>query len=244
MDQSSEIFLPVPLSLRLTRTHECAYLPGKTEQRLAADITHHPEYHDKLARAGYRRVENWVYKPACKSCQACLPIRIDASRHQLSRNLQRIWRSNQDLQRTGTSKPVGEEHYKLFIDYLTHRHKDGQMAAMSFDEFRNMVHNSPLETVLVEYRSVDGSLIGCMLTDVQSDGLSAVYSFFAPYEERRSLGSFMIIDLMELCREMDLQWLYLGYYVSESPKMQYKARFSPAEIFLDGIWQPLKTDQA
>ena len=240
MDQSADIFLPTPLALRLTRTHECAYLPNKVEQRLAADISNHPEYHDSLARAGYRRVENWVYKPACKSCQACLPIRIDASRHHLSRNLQRIWRGNQDLERVGTSKIVGEEHYKLFIDYLKHRHQDGQMAAMSFDEFKNMIHNSPLETVLVEYRTVAGDLVGCMLTDVQSDGLSAVYSFFDPIEERRSLGSFMIIDLIELCREMSLRWLYLGYYVVESPKMVYKARFQPAEIFKDGLWQPLK----
>ena len=241
MDQSSDIFLPTPLILRLTRTHECAYLPGKIEQRLAADISNHSEHHDKLARAGYRRVENWVYKPACKSCQACLPIRIDASRHQLSRNLQRIWRSNQDLQRVGTSKSVGEEHYKLFIEYLTQRHQDGQMAAMSFEEFRNMVHNSPLETFLIEYRNDANRLIGCMLTDVQSDGLSAVYSFFDPLEDRRSLGSFMIIDLMDLCREMDLKWMYLGYYVAESPKMLYKSRFQPAEIFKDGLWQPLKS---
>lgn len=237
MDQSADIFLPKPLNLRLTRSHECAYLPGRSEQRLAADISRHPDHHDQLAKAGYRRVENWVYKPACKGCQACIPIRIDAAGHQMSRNLRRISRSNQDLQRFGGNSNITEEHYQLFIDYLTRRHQDGQMAAMRFDEFHNMVCNSPLETVLIEYRDPDHALIGCMLTDVQSDGLSAVYSFFRAGDDKRSLGSFMILDLLNLCRQMNLRWLYLGYYVAESPKMHYKARFHPAEIFKDGIWQ-------
>lgn len=239
MEQSRDIFLPHPLHLRLTRSNPCAYLPNRQEQRLAADISHHPELHDQLAKAGYRRVENWVYKPACRACQACLPIRVNADKHGLSRNLQRLWRSNLDLRRVATTKSITTEHYNLFISYLQHRHHDGQMAAMDYHEFENMVHNSPIETVLIEYRTVDDRLIGCMLADVQSDGLSAVYSFFCPSEDRRSLGTYMILDMLSLCREMELPWLYLGYYVKDSDKMRYKARFQPAEIFQNGKWRKL-----
>lgn len=119
------------------------------------------------------------------------------------------------------------------------RHEDGQMAAMSYQEFTNMIHNSPIETFLVEYRDVTGELTACIMVDVQADGLSAVYSFFDPLSSGRSLGTFMILDMIALCKELGKDYLYLGFYIAQSRKMAYKARFSPSEVFHNGEWQSL-----
>jgi len=217
MDQRKPTFEQQPLRMRMTRANPCAYIEGNVEQRLALDLTESPEAHDKLAMAGFRRVENWAYKPVCMSCQACMPIRIDCQNFRSGRNL----------------------HYILFQEYLTNRHEDGQMAAMGFQEFTNMIHNSPIETFLVEYRDVTGELIACMMIDVQNDGLSAVYSFFDPLSSSRSLGTFMILDMIALTKELNKRYLYLGFYIAQSRKMAYKARFSPSEVFHHGQWQAL-----
>ena len=102
-----------------------------------------------------------------------------------------------------------------------------------------MIHNSPIETFLVEYRDVTSELIACIMVDVQDDGLSAVYSFFDPLSSGRSLGTFMILDLIALTKELQKRYLYLGFYIAQSRKMAYKARFSPSEVFIHGEWQPL-----
>lgn len=239
MEQRKPIFEHMPLRLRMTRASNCAYIEGNIEQRLAVDVTEHPEAHDQLAAAGFRRVENWVYKPVCQTCQACMPIRIDCINFRAGRNLSRIFKSNQDLTRSISTKQVNQDHYILFQEYLTHRHEDGQMAAMNFQEFSNMIHNSPIETFLVEYRDVTHELVACIMVDVQKDGLSAVYSFFDPLLTNRSLGTFMILDLIDMVKEMQKSYLYLGFYIAQSRKMAYKARFSPAEIFHHGQWQAL-----
>ena len=150
----------------------------------------------------------------------------------------RILRSNNDLTRSMAPIRLAEDHFTLFDRYITSRHADGQMAQMTSDEFLSMIENSPIESLLFNYHTPDGRLVATVLTDVQDDGLSAVYSFFAPDENKRSLGTFIILDLIDRCRETKLPWLYLGYYVEKSQKMMYKARFKPAEIYRDGIWQP------
>lgn len=239
MDQRKPSFDQKPLRMRMTRANPCAYIEGNIEQRLALDLTQDPSAHDKLAMAGFRRVENWAYKPVCQKCQACMPIRIDCRNFRSGRNLSRIYKSNQDLTRTINTTQVTQEHYILFQEYLTNRHEDGQMAAMSFQEFTAMIHNSPIETILLEYKDVSGELIACIMVDVQSDGLSAVYSFYDPLSTSRSLGTFMILDMIELVKELGKPYLYLGFYVAQSKKMAYKARFSPSEIFVHGQWQAL-----
>ena len=114
---------------------------------------------------------------------------------------------------------------------------------MGRDDFISMVENSPIETFIANYRDADGRLVGCVLTDVQEDGLSAVYSFFDPAQEARSLGTYMILDLLDYSRKSGLRWLYLGYYVAGSQKMMYKARFRPAEVFTGGSWQAYETNR-
>ena len=237
MDQAKSIFNQLPLRLRVTRSQQCAYLADQTEQRLATDISEHPHTHDRLAESGFRRVENWVYKPACPNCNACKPIRVKANQFKQSRNISRIQTTNRDLKRNLSTGRLSLDHYDMFQRYLGYRHEDGQMASMSFDEFSAMVLNSPIDTTLTEYVNADNELMGCILVDRQRDGLSAVYSFFQPEEKKRSLGSFMIIDLIDRCSELGLSYVYLGYYIEQSRKMSYKARFKPYQIFSDGAWQ-------
>ena len=237
MDQAKSIFNNLPLRLRVTRSQKCAYLLDQTEQRLATDISEHPETHDRLAETGFRRVENWVYKPACPNCNACQPIRVKAEQFKPSRNIARIQAKNSDLRRNLYAGRLGLDHYDVFQSYLGHRHEDGQMSSMSFDEFSAMILNSPIDTLLTEYVDSEDRLMGCILVDRQRDGLSAVYSFFRPEEKKRSLGSFMIVDLINRCNEIGLPYVYLGYYIEQSRKMSYKARFKPYQIFSDGIWQ-------
>ncbi len=238
MDQDKRLHFNLPLQLRLSMRSECPYLPDQIEQRVAVDINENPTRHDQLARAGFRRVENWVYKPACPTCNACQPWRVNCNAFELSRNMARIKRINRNLGRSIAPIRLTEEHFRLFNRYIISRHADGQMAQMTRDEFLSMVENSPIETQLVNYNTSDGRLVATVLTDVQDDGLSAVYSFFDPEENARSLGTFIILDLIERCRTTNLSWLYLGYYVENSQKMMYKARFQPAEVYNKGIWQP------
>jgi len=237
MDQAKTIFSKLPLRLRVTRSQKCAYLPDQTEQRLATDISDHPDSHDRLAETGFRRVENWVYKPACPGCNACLPIRVKADEFAGSRNIARIRAANKDLYRLDSHGQLTLDHYDMFQRYLGFRHEDGQMASMSFEEFSAMILNSPIDTRLTEYRDQDDRLMGCILIDKQRDGLSAVYSFFQPDQTKRSLGSFMIVDLIDRCKDIGLPYVYLGYYIEQSRKMSYKARFKPYQIFIDGIWR-------
>ena len=239
MDQTSRIFPVLPLRLRVTRPQPCAYLPEQQEQRLAGDISAHPEEHDSLAEVGFRRVENWVYKPACQNCQACQPIRVVTSNFELSRNQKRVVAKNSDLTRSVNDGTLSLEHYDIFQRYLGQRHEDGQMASMSFDEFSAMVTNSPIQTSLNEHRGPDGELVACALIDIQRDGLSAVYSFFdtEPDMHSRSLGSFMILDLIGVSQQLNLPYLYLGYYVEQSQKMAYKMRFTPCQLLRNGKWE-------
>jgi len=215
----------------------CPYISGQTEQRIAVDISNDPQCHDGLAAAGFRRVENWVYRPACPQCNACLAWRVDVENFKPSRNMSRVKRKNRDLTRHIASPIPSNDHYRLFKAYVTSRHCDGQMAQMEQHDFSSMISNSPIETVLIGYYDTENNLVGAILSDVQSDGLSAVYSFFEPNLTTRSLGTFMVLDLLDIAKDSDLKWLYLGYFVEGSRKMEYKSRFGPAEVFKEGRWK-------
>ena len=236
MDQAKLNFNQKPLNLRITRSHECAYLENRAEQRLAADISEAPHLHDQLAESGFRRVENWVYRPVCNNCNACIPIRVDVQNFSLSKNAKRIIAKNSSIEISRNDIDADEEAYELFKTYLKTRHNDGQMATMSYGDFHSMIHNSPIDTFMIKYRDKNDALIACMLMDSQRDGLSAVYSFFNPDFGRQSLGTFLILDAIALTNEFNKKWLYLGYLVKNSSKMAYKARFKPYQLYLNGNW--------
>jgi arginine-tRNA-protein transferase len=219
----------------------CPYVTGRTERKVVTEISG-PDadgLHDRLSRAGFRRSHNIAYAPVCPGCSACVPIRVPVAAFQPDRTLRRIARGNLTVEGFEVPARASAEQFQLFQRYQQVRHRDGDMSTMSFYDYRAMVEDTPIETFLVEFREGDDRLIGACLTDRLGDGLSAVYSFFAPGLEKRSLGTYTILWLIERARARGLPYVYLGYWVPESRKMAYKARFRPSEILIGGIWREL-----
>lgn len=219
----------------------CPYVPGRTERKVVTEITG-PEadtLHDRLSRAGFRRSHNIAYAPVCPSCQACVPIRIPVARFVPDRTLRRIARTNQHTEGFEITARATAEQFQLFQRYQQARHGEGDMASMSFYDYRAMVEDTPISTQMVEFRDPDSPLLGACLIDRLGDGLSAVYSFFSPELARRSLGTYAVLWLIARARALGLPYVYLGYWVPESRKMAYKARFRPTEILSGGIWRAL-----
>jgi leucyl-tRNA---protein transferase len=219
----------------------CPYVPGRTERKVVTEITgpDAESLHDRLSRAGFRRSHNIAYAPVCPGCRSCVPIRIPVAEFRPERTLRRIARANEDVEGFEVPARASSEQFNLFQRYQQARHADGDMATMSLYDYRAMVEDTPIETFIAEFRDRDDRLVGACLTDRLGDGLSAVYSFFAPGQERRSLGTFAILWLIERARELELPFVYLGYWVPESRKMAYKARFRPSEILIGGSWRTL-----
>ena len=219
----------------------CPYLAGRTERKVVTELTgaESEALHDRLSRAGFRRSHNIAYSPVCPGCQACIPIRIACDRFQPDRTQRRVARDNADLTAQETSARATAEQFTLFQRYQQARHNDGDMASMGFYDYRAMIEDTPITTHVVEFREPDGRLVAACLTDRLSDGLSAVYSFYDPEMERRSLGTFAVLWLVQRAMQLDLPFVYLGYWVPQSRKMAYKARFRPSEILTGGHWREL-----
>jgi arginine-tRNA-protein transferase len=219
----------------------CPYLPGRTERKIVTELSgaEAEATHDRLSRAGFRRSHNIAYSPACPGCRACIPIRIIAGAFQPDRTQRKIIRMNADLAVHEMPARASSEQFGLFQRYQADRHGDGDMAAMGYYDYRAMVEDTPITSGVVEFRDKRGKLIGACLTDWLSDGLSAVYSFYEPSESRRSLGTYAILWLVARAQAVSLPYVYLGYWVPESRKMTYKARFKPSETLAGGIWRVL-----
>ncbi len=219
----------------------CPYLPGRWERKVIAELPERrsrPLY-NSLILGGFRRSHRYVYRPACADCEACVPVRVAADRFIEKPWQRRVLRLNADL--TALQRPpiATEEQYRLFKAYLQDRHDDGEMSGMSFADYRAMIEETNIETGILEFRNEAGVLLAACLVDWVQDGVSAVYSFFAPGETRRSLGSLMILELIRQVRERGLAHVYLGYWIAESAKMKYKTRFEPLEGIRDGRWRDL-----
>ncbi len=200
---------------------------------------------NSLSQQGFRRSQNVLYRPSCAECSACLSARIDVSAFAPNKSQRRTLRRNAHLVRRATSPWATEEQYDLFRRYLDARHADGGMADMDVFEFAAMIEETPIRSRVVEYVDdrTDG-LVAVSLTDVLEDGLSMVYSFYAPDLASHSLGTHMILDHIEIAREADLPYVYLGYWVPGSSKMGYKARFSGLEVYMGGAWQKMANPEA
>jgi arginyl-tRNA--protein-N-Asp/Glu arginylyltransferase len=219
----------------------CPYVTGRTERKVVTEITG-PDaeaVHDRLSRAGFRRSHNIAYAPVCPSCQSCVPIRIPVNDFRPDRTLRKIGKANAGVSVFDVPARATAEQFQLFQRYQQMRHGDGDMATMSFYDYRAMVEDTPIETFIAEFRDPDDRLVGACLTDKLGDGLSAVYSYFAPGLEKRSIGTYTILWLIERTRALGLPYVYLGYWVPESRKMAYKARFRPSEILMGGSWRVL-----
>jgi arginine-tRNA-protein transferase len=226
----------------------CPYLPGQEERKVFTHIIGRRgrELNEILTQGGFRRSQTIAYRPACETCRACISVRVLANEFNPSGNMKRVLKGNRDLIGNVVPNKPTSDQYSLFRRYLDARHADGGMADMTVLDYAMMVEDSHVDTRVVEYRrrGIDsgitgrgeGPLAALCLTDVMSDGLSMVYSFYDPQLQDRSLGTFMILDHIERARRMGLPYLYLGYWVEGSKKMGYKSRFAPQERLLSGGW--------
>ncbi len=233
----------------LTAPAPCPYLDGREERKVFAHLplSDGPAVNDVLTEAGFRRSQNIAYRPACETCDACVSARIPVADYAFSKSEERALDRSADLSRHLVEAEATQEQFELLRRYLDARHAGGGMADMTWLDYVAMVEDTAVRTHLIEYRLVapdgPGDLVGCILVDVLSDGLSLVYSFFDPSVKRRSLGSFMILDHVRQARAAGLPYVYLGYWVPGSGKMAYKAKFSPLEVLRMGGWRLLSAKE-
>ena len=196
---------------------------------------------DSLTQGGFRRSQNIAYRPACEDCDACRSARLPVSDYQFSKSERRILNRNQNLTRHGVEAEATREQFELLSVYLQSRHADGGMSGMSWHDYVAMIEDTAVRSHIVEYREAShgpgpGLLRACALVDELSDGLSLVYSFFDPQLSKHSPGSFIILDHVATAQQAAIPYLYLGYWVRGSEKMDYKSRFSPIEILKPSGW--------
>jgi arginine-tRNA-protein transferase len=230
----------------LTPGGPCPYLPGRVERKVFARLSGSlaQPLNEALTHSGFRRSQMIAYRPACEGCSACVSVRIVVKDFEPSRGQKRTARRNTDLIRTEVAAEATREQFALLRTYLDSRHAGGGMSDMGLFDYVAMVEETPVSTHIVEYRKKcegdeQGQIMACALTDVLRDGLSMVYSFYHPGEVARSLGSAMILDHIAAARARGLDYVYLGYWIEGSEKMDYKARFRPLEALGHEGWARL-----
>lgn len=228
-----------------TAATPCPYIAGRSEQKLVIELRTDDAgaFFGDLARAGFRRSHGLAYRPACRDCAACVPVRIPTATFVETRSLRRIANRNVDLDAAECPPKATEEHFALFKRYLDRRHGASDMAEMGWRDYRSMVEDTPVDSALVEHRAPDGRLMAVCLIDLADDSLSAVYSFFEPDEPRRSLGKYVVLELVRRARELGLDHVYLGYWIEGSATMDYKRRFPGLEAFREGVWRTLAPEE-
>ncbi len=227
----------------LTAPSPCPYLADRFERKVFAHLpmSEGANVNDSLTQVGFRRSQNIAYRPACESCSACVSARIPAADYVFSRSERKTLARNDDLRRHLVEAEATTEQFDLLRRYLNARHASGGMAEMTWPDYVAMVEDTAVRTHIIEYRTPSedggpGELIACTLVDLMSDGLSLVYSYYDPDLTRRSLGSFMILDHVIQAGLTELPYVYLGYWVRGSIKMNYKVRFSPIELLRPEGW--------
>ena len=229
----------------VTAPAPCPYVPGRTERKVFAELKGGSavEMSEALGRIGVRRSQNVVYRPSCDFCQACVSVRVMAPMFAPTTTQKKLLRRHADLEVSACEPWATAEQWSLLRRYLAVRHPQGGMAAMDAHDYADMVEQTPVDTVVVEYREpstdgLPGKLVGCCLTDKQSDGLSMIYSFYDPDSAaRRGLGSFIILDHIIRAGEAGLPYVYLGYWIDDCDRMTYKKSYQPAEALLGGVWK-------
>lgn len=231
--------IPEELKFYITAPHDCSYLEGREAVTLFADpdsSLDHPTY-STLSEMGFRRSGGLVYTPRCPECQACIPTRIVVDTFKPDRSQRRNARDNGDLEVRVIDATFSDEHIALYQRYIRARHPDGSMNVDSKEEVERFFLCDWSDTFFIEFL-LEGRAIALAVVDRLRNGLSAVYTFFDPAEGRRGLGVFAVLTLVEEARCRQLPYVYLGYLISESPKMAYKMRYQPLEQLRDGRWLP------
>ncbi len=221
-----------------TQPQACGYYPGRTAQNLVID----PEqprldqlYGSALAQ-GFRRAGSQLYLPRCPSCQACTPARVEVAAFKPDRSQRRNLRDNAALDIRLVPAQCNDERFQLYVRYLRWRHPDGGMDDPDTEDFTGFLRADWSPTRFMEFR-LAGELVAVAVTDLCEDGLSAVYTFYAPEQAGRGLGTLAILQQIELARRMELAWVYLGFWIPGHPKMDYKRRFQPLQLLSGRGWK-------
>lgn len=227
----------VSLKVGLTPEHPCSYLPGQQEQLLVLLDKNRlcPQGYEELLSAGFRRSGRDIYRPHCQRCSACESLRVDVEQFVPSRSQKRIIRLNRDVQIT-LSQQDKPEYFELYSRYINQRHQDGAMYPANREQYNGFLACDWLPPMFIEFW-LEQQLIGVAVTDKLEQSFSAMYTFYEPSLEHRSLGSFAILSQVTMAKEQHKKWVYLGYQVDGCQKMNYKQHFRPHQRRVDGHWR-------
>lgn len=239
MSNMDNSFLQKPINLYLSAEHECSYLPDRQanslfvdpEKKMTADI------YSELIQQGFRRSGSYVYTPYCKKCHDCIPVRLDVRKFALSRSQKRCKNKNKRIIVNAQKPEYNEAHYQMYADYVSSRHPGGGMDDHDHKKYLDFLTSQWSDTTFFEFKE-NNKAIAIAVTDHVTDGLSAVYTFFDSSQEyqQRSLGVFSILWQVEEAQRLGLHWLYLGYWIKDCNKMNYKDNYQPLEYFYNHLW--------
>lgn len=225
----------------VTPLHKCSYLPRQDAITLFADPKANldRDLYSDLSELGFRRSGNYLYRPHCKQCSACIPVRIPVNDFEPSRKQRRVLKRNQDLTVRELPATYNDEHYELYAKYITHKHADGDMYPPTPDQYESFLLSEWGNTVFYEFRCRE-KLLAVAVSDIMVNGVSAVYTYYDIEETKRSLGVMGVLWQIQEAKRLQLPSVYLGYWIKECQKMNYKTEYRPLEMFVNNHWVSVK----